>query len=588
MIMKFLGNVLATVVGIFVFLMLFFFGILIVGAIFGGDSEIVDVKKDSVIELNLEDLENDYAGKYKDPWVTIFSEEKNIGLTDVINAIEDAKTDDDIKGISILNSSNCLGMAQNKALRDALKSFKKSGKFVLAYANTYSQKDYYLNSVANTVYLNPAGDLDFKGLSSEVMFFKDFQEKSGIKMEVIRHGKYKSAVEPFLENKMSDANRQQVTALLNSVWSSTVSDISKSRKISVDKLNEIANGLLARTPEMAKAQKLVDIVAYEDVYHNDIRKKLKVDTDEDYNKVSIMDYAKKMATTSKMADTKDQIAIIYAQGEIKSGEGDVNVIGEGSMRRSLQEARKDKNIKAIVLRINSPGGSALTSDLIWREIELTKKVKPVVVSMGNYAASGGYYIACNANTIFAEKNTITGSIGVFGILPNFSQAANKLGLHSEQVKTHENSANYSPFIPIDEKFKAVTLEGVENIYKTFVTHVAEGRKMTFAQVDAIAQGRVWAGSEAVKIGLVDKIGGLDDAIHEAATLAKIKTYTTQNFPEYEKSFNDLLAQLPFAKSKESFIKEEIGAENYKIFEQIKRLESQKGVQALMPFEINIR
>ena len=479
-------------------------------------------------------------------------------------------------------------MAQSKTLRDALESFKKSGKFVMAYANSYSQKEYYLNSVANTIYINPVGDMDFKGLSSEIMFFKDLQDKSGVKMEVIRHGKYKSAVEPFLENKMSDANREQVTALLNSIWSSVAADISKSRNVSVAQLNAIANGLLARTPAMAKEQKLVDVVAYEDVYHNAIKKALKVNKDEDYNKVSISEYTKKIMTTAALNDSKDQIAIIYAQGEIQGGEGDVTTIGEGSMRRSLQDARKNKNVKAIVLRIDSPGGSALTSDLIWREVELTKKVKPVVVSMGNYAASGGYYIACNANTIFAENNTITGSIGVFGILPNFSQLATKIGINTEQVKTHENAARYSPFVPIDEKFKAVTLEGVEHIYKTFVTHVAEGRKMTFAQVDAIAQGRVWTGSEAIKIGLVDKIGGLKDAINEAARLSKTKDFSTQNYPEYKKDINDLFAEFPFGQSKEALIKEEIGEENYRVLEQIKKLQTKKGVQAMMPFEINIQ
>lgn len=584
--MKFLGNVIATVIGIFVFIMLFFFGVLFIGVVFGGDDS-VSVKSNSVIELNLKEIKNDYAGKYKDPWVTRFSEQKGIGLTDVINAIEAAKTDDNIKGISILNDESSLGLAQYKDLRNALESFKKSGKFVWAYANTYSQKEYYLNSVANTIYLNPAGDLDFKGLSSEVMFFKDFQDKSGIHMEVIRHGKYKSAVEPFLDNKMSDANREQITALLNSIWGIVSADISKSRNIPLPKLNEIANGLLARTPEMAKQQHLVDIIAYEDVYHDAIRKVLKVDKDEDYNKISISDYTQNHVTTALADTSSDQIAIIYAQGEIGSGEGDVNTIGEGSMRRSLQEARKNDDVKAIVLRIDSPGGSALTSDLIWREIEITKKVKPVVVSMGNYAASGGYYIACNANTIFAENNTITGSIGVFGMLPNFSPLANKLGINSEQVKTHENSANYSPFVPVDEKFKAFTLEGVEKVYNTFVTHVAEGRKMTFAQVDSIAQGRVWSGTEALKIGLVDKIGGLNDAIAEAAKIAKVKKYSTQNYPEYEKTLNDLLSNLPFAKSKEAFIKEEIGEENYLLIEQVKKFQKQKGVQTILPYGINI-
>jgi protease-4 len=585
--MRFLGNVLATIVGLFVFLMLFFFGIVLIAAIFGGDSEEVSVKSDSVIELQLENIKNDYAGKYKDPWVTILADGEKVGVSDIIKAIESAKTDSDIKGISILNNDSELGMAQRKALRDALEDFKKSGKFVMAYANSYSQKEYYLNSVANTIYINPVGDFDFKGMSAELMFFKDLQEKSGIKMEVIRHGKYKSAVEPFLDNKMSEANREQTMSLLNSVWSSVVDEISKSRNISVAKLNEIANGLLARTPEMAKAEKLVDVIAYEDVYHNAIRKKLKVDADEEYNKISILDYARKVATTSESSDSKDKIAVIYAQGEIMGGEGDVNTIGEGSINRSLIEARKDKNVKAIVLRVDSPGGSALTSDLIWREIELTKKVKPVVVSMGNYAASGGYYIACNANKIFAEKNTITGSIGVFGILPNFTPLATKMGIHTEQLKTNDNAAEYSPFVPMDEKFKAVTLESVEHIYKTFVSHVAEGRKMTVAQVDSIGQGRVWSGEQALKIGLVDKIGGLDDAIKEAAALAKTKTYSTQNFPEYQKDMNDIFNNFPFAKSKESFIKEEFGEETYRLMEQLKKVQARKGVQAMMPFEITI-
>lgn len=585
--MRFLGNVLATVIGIFVFMMLSFFGIILIGVIFGGDSETVEVENNSVIELNLSDISNDYAGKYSDPWITAFSERKKIGLTDVINAIEIAETDDAIKGISILNTNSSLGMAQSKELRDALNRFKKSGKFIYSYANSYSQKEYYLNSVANSIYINPIGELDFKGLSTEVMFFKDFQEKSGLKMEVIRHGKYKSAVEPFLENKMSDANKEQTMALLNGIWTNIVEDISKSRNIPVEKLNTIANGLLARTPEMAKAQNLIDYIAYEDVYHNAIRKVLKVDKDEDYNTVSIADYTQKTTTTSVNMDSNDAIAIVYAQGEIGSGEGDVNEIGEGSMRRSLQEARKDDDIKAIVLRINSPGGSALTSDLIWREIELTKRVKPVVVSMGNYAASGGYYIACNANTIFAEKNTITGSIGVFGTLPNFSVAANRYGINTEQVRTHENASNYSPFVPMDEKFKAITLEGVENIYATFIGHVAAGRKMTTAQVDAIGQGRVWTGAEAVKIGLVDKIGGLREALAEAAKLAKIKSYSTVNYPEYEKSFEDIFANFPFAKSKTAFIKEEIGEENFRLLEEVKRIKQRKGIQAILPMELKI-
>ena len=587
--MRFLGNVLATIVGLFVFFMMLFFGILIIGAVFSGGSDEVPVENNSVIELDLSLIKNDYAGKFNFKDFDYF-EVKHDGLSDVIRAIDEAKTDDNIKGISILNDESDLGMAQLKALRDELEAFKKSGKFVYAYSNMYTQKEYYLNSVANTVFINPIGELDFKGLSSEVLFFKDFQEKSGLKMEVIRHGKYKSAVEPFLENEMSPANREQVLALLNSVWNSMVTDISKSRNVSISQLNTIANGLLARTPEMAKTQKLVDVIAYEDDYHNAIKKVLKVDSDEDYNKIDIKDYAENRAKTPKENTSKDKIAIIYAQGEIGNGEGDLNIIGEGSMRRSLQEARKNENIKAIVLRIDSPGGNALTSDLIWREIELTKKVKPVVVSMGNYAASGGFYLACNADKIFAEANTITGSIGVFGTLPNFSKLIDRVGIHVEQVNTHENAAEYSVFKPIDEKFRIVTQESVERIYNTFINRVAAGRKMTFAQVDAVAQGRVWSGSEAMKVGLVDEIGGMDAALKEAAKLAKINTYKTQNFPQYEKSFDDLLSNLglPFFKTKESFIKEEVGVENYKIIEQIRKMNTKKGTQFLMPFEINIK
>ncbi|HOZ76018.1 MAG TPA: signal peptide peptidase SppA [Flavobacterium sp.] len=587
--MKFLGNILATVIGIFVFCMICFFGIILIAALFGGGSDTVEVKRNSVIELDLSKVSNDYGGKfnYKD---FDYFDARHDGLSDVIRAIENAKTDSDIKGISILNDQSNLGVAQIQSLRKALADFRKSGKFVFAYANYFTQKEYYLNSVASNIYLNPVGELEFKGLSTELMFFKDFQDKYGVKMEIIRHGKYKSAVEPFLENEMSPANREQIGTLLQSVWNAVASDISKSRQIPVARLNEIANGQLAHTPEMAKANGLVDKVVYEDVYHSDIRKILKVEKEEPYNKIAILDYAEKVATTAKDFSVDDKIAVIYAQGEITSGEGGINTIGEGSMRRSLQDARKDENIKAIVLRIDSPGGNALTSDLIWREIELTKKVKPVVVSMGNLAASGGYYIACNANQIFAESNTITGSIGVFGMLPNLNGLTTKMGIHTQQVRTHDNAADYSLFLPMDEKFRVFTQAGVEKIYTTFVNRVAAGRKMSFAQVDAIAQGRVWSGSDALKIGLVDKIGGMDEALAYAAKLVKVKDYRTVNFPTYEKNFEDLLGEmgLPFAKTKETLLREEIGEENYKIIEQIRKTQARKGIQAALPYELNIR
>ena len=591
--MNFLKNVLSTVVGIFVFFFSFFLFIILLGALLGGEEKI-EVKEKSVIELDLAKVTNDYGGKfnYKDmPFLNDKAEKE--GLSDVIKAIEIAAKDSKIEGISILNNPLNLGVAQTKALRDELEKFKKSGKFVVAYSNVMTQKEYYLNSVASKVFLNPVGEVDFKGLSSSILYMKDFQDKSGIKMEVIRHGKYKSAVEPFLTNTMSPENREQITTFLNSIWSSIVQDISKSRNIPVEKLNSIASELSARTPQLALENKLVDVVAYEDKYHDYIKSVIGIkDEKEDYNKISVLDYAES-AVEDETFSSKDKIAIIYAQGQITSGEGDVNEIGEGSMRRALEEAREDDDIKAIVLRVDSPGGSALTSDLIWREVELTKKVKPVVVSMGNLAASGGYYISCNANKIFAESSTITGSIGVFGMLPNFHGIASKYGFNSEMVETHKNAGGYDPFQPIDNDFKNFTQEGVESIYKTFVSRVAAGRKMTFEQVDAIAQGRVWSGTDALKLGLVDKIGGMDDAIAYAASLVNVKDYVTVDYPEYEKDIdylfggNGFFSSLGLFQSTETLLKEELGEENYQMIQNIKSLNSKKGVQAIMPFEVNI-
>ena len=587
--MKFLGNVLATVIGLFVFCLVFFFGIIIIGAIAGGNEDTVKVEENAVIELDLSKVSLDYAGKtsYKD---FNYFEADHDGVTDILNAIEVAKNDDKIKGISILNNQSQLGLAQMKSVRDKLEEFKKTGKFVYAYANYYSQGEYYLNSVANKVYLNPVGEVDFKGLSAEILYLKELQEKSGVKFEVIRHGKYKSAVEPYLAQEMSPENREQMTVLLQSIWNTIVADIAKSRKLTVAQLDAIANTLGARTPELALANKLVDKVAYEDEYHNAIRTILKVDKKEKYNTISITDYAKTAALTVDDYSKDDIIAVIYAQGEIMSGEGDVNVIGEGSIKRSLEEARNDDDVKAIVLRVNSPGGNALTSELIWREIEITKKVKPVVVSMGNYAASGGYYIAANANRIFAEPNTITGSIGVFGMLPNMNQLGKNIGINAEQVKTHTNANGYSIFEPMDENFKGYVLESIEKTYATFLKRVAEGRNMSTAQVDAMAQGRVWTGMDAKKLGLVDEIGGLEAAIKYAAKLGKTTSYRTENFPEYEKNFEDFLSNftgIAALQTKEQLLKEQLGEEGFQMLEQIKRVKSRKGIQAMMPYEISI-
>ncbi|WP_396149068.1 signal peptide peptidase SppA [Flavobacterium sp.] len=590
--MSFFKNVFATIVGLFLFVLLSFFFLIGLGALVGSGEDEVKVKDNSVIQLDLSKINFDYSGKYDSdsPFSSLFLDKDKVGFIEVLNAIDAAKSDDKIKGITLVNNESNLGLAQSKELRDKLEDFKKSKKFVMAYATVFSQKEYYISSVADAIYLNPSGEMDFKGLGTEMLFYKNFQDQTGLKMEIIRHGKFKSAVEPFLAQEISKENREQVTVLLQSVWDNIVSDIAKSRNVSVTQLNAIATDLLARTPEMALEQKLIDKVAYEDEFNDALKSKLKVAKDEEIESVSITDY---VATTSLKSEdyTKDDIiAVIYAQGEINGGEGDVDYIGELSINRSLKEAREDDDVKAVVLRVDSPGGSALVSDLIWREIELTKKVKPVVVSMGNLAASGGYYIACNANTIFAEPTTITGSIGVFGMLPNVHGFATKYGVNAEQVQTHKNAVGYSIFEPISEEYKTIALEGVDRIYKTFVNRVAAGRKMTFNQVDAIAQGRVWTGSDAINNGLVDKLGNLDAAIAHAATLGKTKSYRTENYPEYKKDFDEIFEAFAGAsiyKSKETMMIEELGEENYKLLKKSKVMQNRKGVQMLLPFDLNL-
>ena len=590
--MRFFKNVLATVVGLIFFCLLMLLLFTVIGVAAGsGNKDVVEVKDNSVIELDLKDVSQDYAGIFYSNDFAFLADEPSNGLSDVLRAIDSARNDKRIKGITLTNCNSMLGMAQSKALRDRLEKFKESGKFVVAYSDMFTQSDYYLNSVADTIYMNPVAELEFKGLSSEVMFFKDLQEKTGIKMEVIRHGKFKAAVEPFLANEMSPENREQLTALLNSMWNSVAEDISKSRNIPVDSLNSIANNLSARTAEMAVARGLADKIGYIDQYHNSVRKALGVDADKEFNSVDILDYTEANKFSNLLNGAKDKIAIVYAQGEIIGGEGTVSYIGEIAMRDALKEAVDDDNVKAIGLRVDSPGGSALASELIWRDIELAKKKKPVVVSMGNLAASGGYYISCNANRIFTEPTTITGSIGVFGVLPNFTELSNKIGIHTEQVNTHDQSSGYSLFTPLKENTREVIQQSVESVYDTFITRVADGRKLTKEQVDAIGQGRVWSGTDAVKIGLADELGGLDDAIKYAAQLGKTSKYTTQNFPEYERKLEDLFASLtglPFARSKEEFIKEEVGEANYQVIERLRRVSQLRGTQVIMPYEIIIR
>jgi protease-4 len=584
--MKFLGNLLAAILGCMIAFGIIFVMFMIFASLLGSAEETVTIKRNSILELQLQRPIADYVGNDAlDPFSGIF--EQNQGLDEILHAIEIATDDDDIKGISLNNNFVLAGLAQTQAIRQALQSFKESGKFIYAYADFYMQKDYYLASVADSVFLNAVGGLDFKGLSSEVLFFKDFQEKTGIKMEVIRHGKYKSAVEPFLSNEMSEANRTQIKELLGSLWTSMVDDITVERNISPENLNIIADTLGGRSPEYAKDTGLVDGLMFFDQYEAKLRTAIGVKQDDNINYVSLGDYVKR--SNKKITKLgKDKIAVIFAQGEILYGEGGPNVIGQGIINGALKKAREDKSVKAIVFRVDSPGGSALTSDIIWREVELTKEIKPVVVSMGNVAASGGYYIAVGADKIFAEPTTITGSIGVFGTVPNIHELANKIGINAEQVGTNKNSLEYSLFEPMTDEFRKVVQEGVEHTYQTFLQRVAKGRNISVAEADSLAQGRVWSGIDAKRLGLVDELGTLDDAIAEAANMAELKEYGIKKYPKYKSGFERLLDDLGGTSAKEKVLREEIGTEAYRIFKEVKSALDQKGIQARLPFVLEIK
>lgn len=584
--MRFLRNLIASILGTLIALGILFVLFIVIAMAFG-ETEKVVVKSNSVLEIKLDGSVKDYAPKGNDflDEFLAFRDEK-MGLNEIINAIENAKNDDNIKGISINTLDVNAGISQTQAIRNKLEEFKESGKFIMSYGDVYDQKSYYLSSVADSIFMNPLGGIEFKGLSSEVLFFKDLQDKTGVKLEVIRHGKYKSAVEPFLYNEMSDENREQITTFLQSIWDELLVDISKSRNKTIEELNVVADNLWARNATLAIENNIVDGAVYMDEYDAKLKMASGVLADDELTKITLFDYI----STGKgrvVSTASNKIAVIYAQGEIIYGKGNEDYIGQELIIEALRKARKDNNVKAIVLRINSPGGSALASELIWRELELTKKELPLVVSMGDVAASGGYYIACNADRIFAEPTTISGSIGVFGAIPNMSKLADNIGINAEQVSTNK-SPSYSVFEPITDEFRAVTTEGVEDIYTTFVERVSTGRNMSVEAVDSIAQGRVWAGVDALQNGLVDELGNLDDAISYAAELAEVTDYKVRNYPDYKLDLGEKLSGLPFMKSKEKVMIEALGLENYKTYQILKQFSELKGMQARMPFVLEIK
>lgn len=543
-------------------------------------------KENTVLRINLNgDIkERGVKNPFGDVDLGPFMPKASVGLNDILASLKKAKDDNNIRGIYLEISDPVAGFATLEEVRNGLLDFKSSGKFIYAYSEGFSQKAYYLATTANKLYLNPQGALEIKGLSSQIMFFKKMLEKMDMEVQIFRHGKFKSAIEPFMLDKMSDANRTQVETYLGSLWNHMIKGISEARKISTDEINDMANRLAIRSPEDAVKYKLVDELKYEDEVFSTLKKNINLKEDDKINFVSLNKYSTSVHD-SKLS--KDKIAVIYAVGEIESGEGDDEKIGSLRIAKAIREARLDKNIKAIVLRVNSPGGSALASDVIWRETVLAQKSKPFIVSMGDVAASGGYYISCSADRIFAQPNTITGSIGVFGMIPNAQKAlSEKLGITIDTVNTNKHSDVGTILRGVTADEYEYVQQSVEQIYDVFITKVATGRKTNKNAIDSIGQGRVWSGADAIKINLVDELGGINDAIAYAAKQAKLKEYKLVDFPKQKDPLQELLSNSQDemeARTMKSYL-----GEQYLYMKHLKNVLNLKGVQARLPYEMIIQ
>lgn len=584
---SFLKYTLATIVGVIISsIILFFIFFGIVGAIVSSSEKQVVVKPNSILHIKLDRAIPERSSD--NPFENFDFESLRpmvvLGLNDIVKNIRDAKDDDNIKGIYLDLGSMAMGFGTLEEIRNAVLDFKKSGKFVISYAEYYSQGNYYLASVADSIFINPAGGITFIGLSSEVMFYKGALEKLDIEPQVIRHGKFKSAVEPFVNEKMSDENRQQLSTLVNALWGHVIQGISVQRNIPVPELNKLADNASVTNAKGALANKFVDGIRYKDEILERLAKLSSAKSTKNLEFITLANYNK--APKAKKDFSKKKIALVYAEGDIVDGEGGSTAIGSGDFSKSIREARSDSSVKAIVLRINSPGGSALASDVIWREVYLATKAKPVIVSMGNMAASGGYYIAAPADTIVAEPTTITGSIGVFGILFNAKGFLNnKLGITTDEVQTNKHGNIESLYKPLTPEEKAIIQLEVENIYETFITHVAEGRSLDKAFVDSIGQGRVWSAIDAKRLGLVDVIGSLQNAVDIAAKKAKLSEYRIVELPKREDALTSLLSGLS-AHVRQDAIQKELG-ETSRIYYNIKDITGRKGILARLPFDLNM-
>ena len=586
----FLKYMSATVVGIIVFSVLVTaLSIMCLVGMVASESSSKNVSDNSVLVINLNGTMTERSDE--DIMSLINSTEiKCLGLDDVISAIEKAKANDNIKGIYIeAGMFSADSYASLQAVRRKLLEFKKSGKWIVAYGDIYTQSTYYLSSVANKVLLNPSGQIDWRGMAAQPMFFKDVMEKFGVKMQLSKVGTYKSAPEMFTADKMSEPNREQITVYINGLWQNICQGVSESRGISTDKLNAYADGLFTFSdPKDYVSAKFVDKLTYTDGIKKEINALLKNEADEDINTITLAD----MATVKAPKKKGEEIAVYYAYGDIVDEAGSAisqghNIVGK-DVCKDLQDLMNDDDVKAVVLRVNSGGGSAYASEQIWHYVEMLKQKKPVVVSMGGMAASGGYYISSGANWIVAEPTTLTGSIGIFGMFPDFSGLlTQKLGVKFDEVKTNKFSAFGTMARPFNEEEMSYLNKYIERGYALFRSRVAQGRKMKVEEVETIAQGRVWLGQDAFKNKLVDELGGLDKAVAKAAQLAKLKEYHTAAYPSKSSLFEQFANKLNGDSYIDNHMRMTLG-EYYEPFMMIKTINKQNAIQAKVPFVLNIK
>jgi len=588
--MNFIKSFFASVLGTLTALtLLLVFGLLLISGIASILQEPMAQKisrPNSVVTLNLNTQITDRPPTFNEIEVLFELNDQIIGLHELLLAIDTAAQHPNIEGIVLQADFISAGWSQIREIRNALLKFKATGKFIYAYHDIASQKSYYLTSVADSLVLNPSGMIEFKGLASEVLYYKDFQDRYGLKMEVIRHGKYKSAVEPFLENEMSADNRFQIKSLLNNLWETLRNEMAETRSLSPSALDALAQESKIAVPLDALEAHLVDQLGYESDLEAMVKERLGISAEDS---VSYVSTASLLGSASQYnSEIKDRIAVVYAQGTILYGPESESYISQEAFVKAFETLVKDNWIKAVVLRVDSPGGSALTSELLWQAIEKVKAKKPVIVSMGNVAASGGYYIAAGADQIFLDPLTVTGSIGVFATLPNASGFLASKGIRAERVETHPNGLGYSFFSPMTDNFRTQTEKGIEQTYALFKDRVAQGRSLTAREVETLAQGRVWSGNQALAQGLADQLGGIQDALNAAAQAAGIQEYNVMTYPQFEESLQSLLQGVSVSLFSPHPIEGWVPKKMQHTLESFTNPNSYTVFQALLPFDLNIQ